>query len=120
MAALVGSGSGAYYRVGGDGKGKVQGVAQCVGDLSVSECQDCVGEAIGRLKSDCGTAEFGDMFMGKCYARYNTHGPPVFSMAHHGKPFFTTTSTATAISLVIFHSFFFFLFPIIITITSRF
>ncbi|XP_023550862.1 cysteine-rich repeat secretory protein 60-like [Cucurbita pepo subsp. pepo] len=81
LAAIVGS-SGAY-RVGGSGK--VQGVAQCVGDLSGSECQDCVGEAIGRLKSDCGTADFGDMFLGKCYARYNTHGPPVFSKAHHDK-----------------------------------
>lgn len=81
LGALVGA-SGAY-RVGG--AGKVQGVAQCVGDLSGSECQDCIGEAIGRLKSDCGTADFGDMFLGKCYARYNTHGPPVFSKAHHDK-----------------------------------
>ncbi|XP_050945656.1 plasmodesmata-located protein 7 isoform X2 [Cucumis melo] len=96
LGALVGASGG--YRVGG--AGKVQGVAQCVGDLSGSECQDCVGEAIGRLKSDCGTADFGDMFLGKCYARYNTHGPPVFSKAHHGKPFLTTTTTTTAISLI--------------------
>ncbi|XP_038906655.1 plasmodesmata-located protein 7 [Benincasa hispida] len=81
LAALAGASG--LYRVGG--AGKVQGVAQCVGDLSGSECQDCVGEAIGRLKSDCGTADSGDMFLGKCYARYNTHGPPVFSKAHHDK-----------------------------------
>lgn len=109
LGALVGASGG--YRVGG--AGKVQGVAQCVGDLSGSECQDCLGEAIGRLKSDCGTADFGDMFLGKCYARYNTHGPPVFSKAHHGKPFLTTTTTTTAISLVIPFSFFSFFFSVL-------
>ncbi|VFQ99690.1 unnamed protein product [Cuscuta campestris] len=46
------------------------GVSQCVGDLSYDECQDCLGEAIGRLRSECnGTAVSGDMFLGKCYAR---------------------------------------------------
>ncbi|XP_028115231.1 plasmodesmata-located protein 6-like [Camellia sinensis] len=63
---------GQYYRVGGSGK--VQGVAQCVQDLSPSECQDCLSEAIGRLKSDCGSAAWGDMFLGKCYARYSERG----------------------------------------------
>ncbi|XP_022956643.1 cysteine-rich repeat secretory protein 60-like [Cucurbita moschata] len=72
LAALVGS-SGAY-RVGG--AGNVRGVAQCVGDLSGSECQECVGEAIGLVKSVCAMGGYGDMFLGKCYVRYNTHGPP--------------------------------------------
>ncbi|KAL7192663.1 hypothetical protein ACSBR2_024477 [Camellia fascicularis] len=68
--AVLGSMGGASgpYRVGGTGD--VQGVAQCVGDLSTSECQDCLSEAIGRLKSDCGTAVYGDMFLAKCYARF--------------------------------------------------
>ncbi|XP_052195342.1 plasmodesmata-located protein 7-like isoform X2 [Diospyros lotus] len=65
-------GAGGPYRVGGSGD--VQGVAQCDGDLSASQCQDCLSEAIGRLKSDCGTAVYGDMFLGKCYARYSTDG----------------------------------------------
>ncbi|KAF8407601.1 hypothetical protein HHK36_006735 [Tetracentron sinense] len=60
---------GGPYRVGGSGG--VQGVVQCVGDLSVSECQDCVSEAIGHLRSDCGTAVSGDVFLAKCYARYS-------------------------------------------------
>ncbi|KAH7840077.1 hypothetical protein Vadar_012347 [Vaccinium darrowii] len=63
---------GQYFRVGSSGN--VQGVAQCVQDLSLSECQDCVNEAIGRLKSDCGSAAWGDMFLGKCYARYSERG----------------------------------------------
>lgn len=66
------SGAGGAYRVGG--AEKVQGVAQCVGDLSGGQCQDCLTEAIGRLKSDCGTAVYGDMYLGKCYARYSTSG----------------------------------------------
>ncbi|PSR91047.1 Cysteine-rich repeat secretory protein like, partial [Actinidia chinensis var. chinensis] len=63
---------GQYFRVGGSGK--LQGVAQCVQDLSVSECQDCLAEAIGRLKSECGPSAWGDMFLGKCYARYSVRG----------------------------------------------
>ncbi|XP_024027485.1 cysteine-rich repeat secretory protein 60 [Morus notabilis] len=83
--AVLGSlaGSGGLYRVGGSGD--VQGVAQCVGDLSFGECQDCVSEAIGRLKSDCGQAVFGDMFLAKCYARYSTDGAHYYSKTHHDK-----------------------------------
>uniref|UniRef100_A0A7N0UBI1 Gnk2-homologous domain-containing protein n=1 Tax=Kalanchoe fedtschenkoi TaxID=63787 RepID=A0A7N0UBI1_KALFE len=43
-----------FFRVGSVGDEK--GVAQCVGDLSVGECQDCLGDAIGRLRSECGGA----------------------------------------------------------------
>ncbi|KAL8137522.1 hypothetical protein V2J09_003523 [Rumex salicifolius] len=56
------------------GSGNVQGVAECVGDLSAAECQDCLGEAIGRLKSDCGVAAWGDVYLAKCYARYSIGG----------------------------------------------
>lgn len=56
------------FRVGGSGN--IQGMAQCVGDLSASECQDCVSDAIGRLRSECGTSAWGDMFLAKCYARF--------------------------------------------------
>ncbi|XP_057970273.1 plasmodesmata-located protein 7 [Malania oleifera] len=81
VLASMASASGPY-RVGGSGD--VQGVAQCVGDLSVSECGDCVSEAIGRLKSDCGTAVYGDMFLAKCYARYSASGVhPYFRTDDH-------------------------------------
>lgn len=78
LGGLVGLGG--PFRAGGSGS--VRGVAQCTGDLSFSECQDCVSEAIGRLKSDCGTADYGDLFMGKCYARYSTGGAHDTSKAH--------------------------------------
>lgn len=71
---------GGYFRAGGSGD--VQGMGQCVGDLTVSECQDCLGTAIGRLKNDCGTAVFGDMFLAKCYARYSTDGGQYNAKAH--------------------------------------
>ncbi|KAJ9554255.1 hypothetical protein OSB04_018300 [Centaurea solstitialis] len=48
----------------------VQGVVQCVQDLSLSECQDCLLEARGRLRSECETSTSGDMYLGKCYIRY--------------------------------------------------
>lgn len=57
------------YRVGGSGN--TQGMSQCVEDLSESECQDCVMEAIGRLKSDCEGAVSGEMYLAKCYAKYS-------------------------------------------------
>ncbi|THG22058.1 hypothetical protein TEA_018043 [Camellia sinensis var. sinensis] len=81
--AVLGSMGGASgpYRVGGTGD--VQGVAQCVGDLSTSECQDCLSEAIGRLKSDCGTAVYGDMFLAKCYARYSTTGAHAYAKSNN-------------------------------------
>ena len=90
----MGGSSGGYYRVGGSGD--VQGVAQCVGDLSVGECQDCVSEAISRLKADCGSAVYGDMFLGKCYARYTTAGPHIYATPHHGQ------SLTPQISILIF------------------
>ncbi|KAK4784518.1 hypothetical protein SAY86_018886 [Trapa natans] len=56
------------YRTGWSGGARA--VAQCVQDLSSGECQDCLTEAIGQLKSNCGGARWGDMFLGKCYVRY--------------------------------------------------
>ncbi|XP_023526414.1 cysteine-rich repeat secretory protein 12-like isoform X1 [Cucurbita pepo subsp. pepo] len=72
LAAADGSGGGYQpFRVGGSGD--VQGVAQCVGDLDAGECQDCVVTAVGRLKAECAAAGWGDVFLGKCYARFS-HG----------------------------------------------
>ncbi|XP_017240444.1 plasmodesmata-located protein 7 [Daucus carota subsp. sativus] len=75
-------GSGGPFRVGGSED--VQGMAQCVEDLSAGECQDCLKEAIGRLKSDCGGAVYGDMFLAKCYARFSTSGAHAYAKSNHG------------------------------------
>ncbi|XP_058186742.1 plasmodesmata-located protein 7 [Rhododendron vialii] len=75
----MGGATGAY-RVGGSAD--VQGVAQCVGDLNGGQCQDCLSEAIRRLKSDCGTAVYGDMYLAKCYARYSTSGAHGYSQSN--------------------------------------
>lgn len=66
--AYLTAGNGQFFR--GSGSGSVQGVAQCVQDLDVNECQDCLSEASGRLRSECETSTWGDMFLGKCYIRY--------------------------------------------------
>ncbi|CAL9240195.1 unnamed protein product [Arabidopsis halleri] len=67
----LGSGDGPYRN---GGNGNVQGVAQCSGDLSTSQCQDCLSDAIGRLKSDCGMAQGGYVYLSKCYARFSVGG----------------------------------------------
>ncbi|XP_060186558.1 plasmodesmata-located protein 7 [Lycium barbarum] len=81
--AVLGSlmGGNGLYRVGGSKD--VQGMAQCVGDLSMSQCQDCLYEAIGRLKKECGGGVYGDMFLGKCYARYTTSGAHLYAKPNH-------------------------------------
>ncbi|GMI75212.1 plasmodesmata-located protein 6 [Hibiscus trionum] len=74
VLGYLGASDGTYkpFRIGGSGD--VRGVAQCVGDLSPSKCQDCLSEAIGRLKTDCAAAKWGDMYLAKCYARYTEGG----------------------------------------------
>ncbi|KAE8701980.1 Cysteine-rich repeat secretory protein 60 [Hibiscus syriacus] len=52
----------------------VYGLYQCMGDLGVGECRDCLSEGIGRLKSECWAAVYGDLYLGKCYARFYTVG----------------------------------------------
>lgn len=71
LLAYLGTNNGLIYkpyRFGGSGK--VQGMAQCVGDLSPSECNDCLSEAIQRLKNECGPTKWGEMYLAKCYLRY--------------------------------------------------
>ncbi|KAK8567518.1 hypothetical protein V6N13_105482 [Hibiscus sabdariffa] len=74
VLGYLGSSDGTYrpFRVGGSGD--LQGVAQCVGDLSPSECQDCLSAAIGQLKTECAGAKWGDMYLAKCYVRYSEGG----------------------------------------------
>ncbi|GMH17820.1 hypothetical protein Nepgr_019661 [Nepenthes gracilis] len=69
--------SGELFRVGGSGD--VQGVAECVGDLSAAQCQDCVSAAIARLKNDCAAAVWGDVFLSTCYVRYSVAGDHSYS-----------------------------------------
>ncbi|XP_028767105.1 plasmodesmata-located protein 6-like [Neltuma alba] len=54
--------------------GNLQGIAQCVGDLSATDCQDCLSNAIGRLREECGPAQWGRVGLAKCYACYSEGG----------------------------------------------
>ncbi|KAI3816599.1 hypothetical protein L1987_16302 [Smallanthus sonchifolius] len=81
LAYLVG-GNGEYFR-GGD-FGSIQGMAQCVQDLSLSDCQDCLQEASGRLRSECETSTCGDMYLGKCYIQYADQGN--VNLPNNGNP----------------------------------
>ncbi|CAL5215215.1 unnamed protein product [Lathyrus oleraceus] len=74
VLAYLESSDGVYKTFRTTSYGDFQGVAQCTGDLSSSECQDCVSDAIQRLKSECGGSTWGDMYLAKCYVRYSEGG----------------------------------------------
>ncbi|PWA76275.1 gnk2-like domain-containing protein [Artemisia annua] len=62
--------------------GSIQGVAQCVQDLSASDYQDCLSEASRSLRSECEASISGNMYLGKCYIKYATdNGKCLFQ--HH-------------------------------------
>ncbi|KAG4403550.1 hypothetical protein AAZX31_01G125700 [Glycine max] len=50
--------------------GFVEGFALCLGDLSMADCSSCLQEAVGKLRSICGSAASADVFLAQCYARY--------------------------------------------------
>ncbi|XP_010098939.2 cysteine-rich repeat secretory protein 15 [Morus notabilis] len=54
--------------------GLVEGFAQCIGDLSPTDCSSCLADAIGKVKSLCGSAAAADVFLAQCYARYWASG----------------------------------------------
>ncbi|KAL6605842.1 hypothetical protein ACP70R_041495 [Stipagrostis hirtigluma subsp. patula] len=56
------------YRAGA--AGYVQAMSQCVGDLGAKACSDCVSVAASQLKAGCGYASAGEVYLGKCYARF--------------------------------------------------
>ncbi|ONK66216.1 uncharacterized protein A4U43_C06F5430 [Asparagus officinalis] len=83
LSAIASSGgTGGTYRV--SASGYVQAAAQCVGDLSAKDCSDCISTAINQLKSVCGDAVSGEVYLGKCFAKYYTGGA-----------FASSTSTST-------------------------
>ncbi|KAL2342445.1 hypothetical protein Fmac_003730 [Flemingia macrophylla] len=65
--------------------GDFHGVAQCTGDLSPPECQDCLSDAIQRLKNECGPSPSADIYLAKCYARY--YQPASHSHPNNGNRF---------------------------------
>ncbi|XP_058086207.1 plasmodesmata-located protein 8 [Magnolia sinica] len=54
--------------------GTVEGVSQCMGDLSSSDCSACLSEAVSQLKNVCGSALAADVYLAQCYARYWASG----------------------------------------------
>lgn len=74
VLAYLQSSDGFYKTFRTSGFGDFQGVAQCTGDLSPSECQDCLSDAIQRLKTVCGPSPSAEVYLAKCYARYSEGG----------------------------------------------
>ncbi|XP_023923574.2 plasmodesmata-located protein 8 [Quercus suber] len=54
--------------------GLVEGFAQCLGDLNPTDCSSCVADAVGKLKTVCGSASASDVYLAQCYARYWASG----------------------------------------------
>ncbi|GFP97902.1 cysteine-rich repeat secretory protein 15 [Phtheirospermum japonicum] len=61
---------GAAAGFGVSAAGAVEGYAQCLGDLAAADCAACLGEAVVEVKSLCGAAAAGDVFLAQCYVRY--------------------------------------------------
>lgn len=83
VLGYIGTDDGTYKPYRFSGSGNIQAEVQCVQDLDQGECQDCMTAAIGQLKSDCGGAKWGDMYLAKCYARFWDGGDP--SSSGNGK-----------------------------------
>ncbi|KAJ0053327.1 hypothetical protein Pint_00213 [Pistacia integerrima] len=54
--------------------GLVEGFAQCLGDLSPTDCTTCLAESVANLKNLCGSSAAADVFLAQCYARYWASG----------------------------------------------
>ncbi|KAK4269763.1 hypothetical protein QN277_022877 [Acacia crassicarpa] len=55
--------------------GFVEGVSLCLGDLRAADCSSCLVEALGKMKSMCGTqAAEAAVFLAQCYVRYRAYG----------------------------------------------
>lgn len=59
---------------GDSSTGFVHGLAQCEGDLSASDCSDCINSAVQKLKVLCGATVSGQLYLTKCYVRYAQDG----------------------------------------------
>ncbi|CAL5047126.1 unnamed protein product [Urochloa decumbens] len=68
LGAAAAPGGDGSYRAGA--AGYVQAMSQCVGDLGAKACTDCVSAASSQLKAGCGYASAGEVYLGKCYARF--------------------------------------------------
>ncbi|XP_077249499.1 plasmodesmata-located protein 2-like [Tasmannia lanceolata] len=62
----IAGGSG-YYATTYD---SVYVTAQCEGDLSVSDCGECVKEAVQRAEVECGNSVAGQVYLNRCYMNY--------------------------------------------------
>ncbi|XP_068662386.1 plasmodesmata-located protein 7 [Aristolochia californica] len=63
---------GGTYRV--DSAAYVKGMSQCVGDLSPEACSECVSQASETMKGVCPGSISGEVYLGKCYARFAVGG----------------------------------------------
>lgn len=46
-------------------------MAQCEGDLSATDCGQCVSQAVQKSEVECGGASSGQVYLDKCYISYN-------------------------------------------------
>lgn len=49
----------------------VYALAQCEGDLSTSDCGECVSQAVQKSEVECGGAPSGQVYLDKCYISYS-------------------------------------------------
>ncbi|KAJ0981283.1 hypothetical protein J5N97_009538 [Dioscorea zingiberensis] len=54
--------------------GYFQADSQCDGDLSTKACDDCMAAAAAQLRAACSDALSGDVYLGRCFARFWSNG----------------------------------------------
>ncbi|WOK98964.1 cysteine-rich repeat secretory protein 11-like [Canna indica] len=64
--------------------GSVYTMAQCEGDLSTSDCSDCVAQAVQKSEVECGGAASGQVYLDKCYISYSYYANGVATSGSGG------------------------------------
>ncbi|KAG9445743.1 hypothetical protein H6P81_011871 [Aristolochia fimbriata] len=83
----------------------VYAIAQCEGDLGVSDCGSCIKIAVQKAQVECGTAIAGQIYLNRCYMSYSYYpnGVPGHSSGQQttGKTVAIVVGGAAALGFVV-------------------
>ncbi|XP_068653498.1 plasmodesmata-located protein 2-like [Aristolochia californica] len=82
----------------------VYAIAQCEGDLGISDCGSCIKEAVQRSQVECGLSIAGQIYLNRCYMSYSYYqnGLPGHSSGQQtGKTVAIVVGGAAALGFVV-------------------
>ncbi|XP_042412427.1 plasmodesmata-located protein 3-like isoform X1 [Zingiber officinale] len=92
------TGGGGFYATS---YGSVYALAQCEGDLSASDCSDCVMQASQKSKAECGGAASGQVYLNKCYISYRYYANGVATNGDGGGESSVGGQTGKTVAIVV-------------------